>query len=57
MKPKDILAALDEAIDLAKQTGVNLEISHFKVMGEKNWPLAGQSACRNRRSAKNRELT
>lgn len=34
-----ILAALKEAIDLAKHTGVNLEISHLKVMGEKNWPL------------------
>ncbi|MDD5490011.1 MAG: D-aminoacylase [Candidatus Moranbacteria bacterium] len=34
-----IIVALQEAIDLAKQTGVNLEISHLKVMGEQNWPL------------------
>jgi N-acyl-D-amino-acid deacylase len=34
-----VLKALKEAIDLAKQTGVNLEISHLKVMGEKNWVL------------------
>jgi len=34
-----IISALQEAIDLGKQTGVNLEISHLKVMGEKNWPL------------------
>jgi N-acyl-D-amino-acid deacylase len=37
---KDIISALDEAIDLAKQTEVSLQISHFKVMGEKNWPLS-----------------
>lgn len=37
---KDILSALDEAIDLARHSGVSLQISHFKVMGEKNWPLA-----------------
>jgi N-acyl-D-amino-acid deacylase len=36
---RDILPALDEAIDLAKESGVSLQISHFKVMGEKNWPL------------------
>lgn len=34
-----IIAALEEAIDLAKQTGVSLEVSHLKVMGEQNWPL------------------
>jgi N-acyl-D-amino-acid deacylase len=37
---KDIIPALDEAIDLARHSGVSLQISHFKVMGEKNWPLA-----------------
>jgi len=35
----ETILALQEAIDLAKQTGVNLEISHLKVMGEKNWSL------------------
>lgn len=34
-----VLPALKEAIDLAKQTGVSLQVSHLKVMGEKNWPL------------------
>lgn len=38
---REIISVIDEAIDLAKHTGVTLEISHFKVMGEKNWPLAG----------------
>ncbi len=37
---KDIISAIDEAIDLADQSGVSLQLSHFKVMGEKNWPLA-----------------
>jgi N-acyl-D-amino-acid deacylase len=36
---QDAVSALKEAIDLAKETGVNLQISHLKVMGEKNWPL------------------
>jgi N-acyl-D-amino-acid deacylase len=36
---ENALAALDEALDIAKETGVNLQVSHLKVMGEKNWPL------------------
>ncbi|OGI25429.1 MAG: hypothetical protein A3J76_04050 [Candidatus Moranbacteria bacterium RBG_13_45_13] len=39
----EIISALDEALDLAKQTGVSMQISHFKVMGEKNWNLADQA--------------
>jgi len=35
----NVVSALKEAIDLAKETDVNLQISHLKVMGEKNWPL------------------
>ncbi|MFA5925591.1 MAG: D-aminoacylase [Parcubacteria group bacterium] len=35
----NVITALDEALDLAKETGVNLQVSHLKVMGEKNWPL------------------
>jgi len=38
-----IISALQEAIDLGKQTGVNLEISHLKVMGEKNWGLMDEA--------------
>jgi N-acyl-D-amino-acid deacylase len=34
----DILPALEEVLDLARETHVSLQISHFKVMGEKNWP-------------------
>lgn len=36
---QDIVSAVKEAIDLAKETDVNLQISHLKIMGEKNWPL------------------
>jgi N-acyl-D-amino-acid deacylase len=36
----DILPAIDEAIDLARETQVSLQISHFKVMGERNWSLS-----------------
>lgn len=31
-----ILESLEEVIDVARQSGVRLHISHFKVMGEKN---------------------
>lgn len=30
--------AFEEAVYIAENTGVPLRISHFKVMGEKNWP-------------------
>jgi N-acyl-D-amino-acid deacylase len=34
-----IIEALQEAIDLAEESEVSLQISHLKVMGEKNWLL------------------
>lgn len=37
---KDIISAISEAVDLAKESGATLQISHFKVMGKQNWPLA-----------------
>jgi N-acyl-D-amino-acid deacylase len=36
---ENVVAALDEALDIAKETGANIQVSHLKVMGEKNWPL------------------
>ena len=33
----EIIEALDEALDIAKNTGVNLKISHLKVKNEHNW--------------------
>ena len=35
---KDFLRALNETINLARETGASFEISHFKVMGETFWP-------------------
>ncbi len=40
---RDVIAAVDEAIDLARQSGVNLQISHFKVAGERNWSLQDEA--------------
>ena len=33
----EIIEAVDEALDIAKTTGVNLKISHLKVRNEQNW--------------------
>ena len=38
-----IVSSIKETIDLANQTGVNVEISHFKIIGEKNWPLLDEA--------------
>lgn len=35
----DILASTQELIDITRQSGVHLHISHMKVCGKKNWPL------------------
>jgi|SRR3989344_1741620 len=34
----DILEALDEALDIAKNTEVNLKIAHLKIKGRQNFP-------------------
>jgi N-acyl-D-amino-acid deacylase len=34
---KEILEAIEEAIRIARESGVKLQISHLKVIGEKNW--------------------
>ena len=39
---KDILRSVQEALEVAGQTGVQLVISHIKVMGIANWGLADQ---------------
>lgn len=33
----EVVEALDEILDIAGNTGVNLKISHFKVRGQDNW--------------------
>ncbi len=35
---EDILEAIEEALKIARDSGVKLQISHLKVIGEKNWP-------------------
>lgn len=39
-----LLDAIKEAIEISKQTGAPAHISHFKVMGKKNWGLV-REAC------------
>ena len=34
---KDFLEAIEEALEIARKSGVKLHISHLKVIGEKNW--------------------
>jgi N-acyl-D-amino-acid deacylase len=34
-----LLAAIEEAIDIGRKSGVRVEISHLKTSGRKNWPL------------------
>ncbi|MEI7613317.1 MAG: D-aminoacylase [Betaproteobacteria bacterium] len=38
----DIIASTQELIDVARESGVHLHISHMKVCGKKNWPLIEQ---------------
>jgi N-acyl-D-amino-acid deacylase len=35
----ELIKSVEEAIRIAKATGVSLQISHLKAMGEKNWGL------------------
>lgn len=34
---REVVEAIDEVLDIAVNTGVNLKISHLKVRGEENW--------------------
>lgn len=36
---EDLIRAVEEAIRIASETGVRLQISHLKAMGKKNWKL------------------
>ncbi len=38
----EFVEAVDEALDIAKNTGVNLKISHLKARNELNWPKFDQ---------------
>lgn len=35
---KEIIAGVNEAVRLARETGAAVQISHFKVIGKKSWP-------------------
>lgn len=39
----NVLEALDEAIQTAKNSNKKLHISHLKIIGEKNWPLINKA--------------
>lgn len=40
---KDFIEAIEEALKIAKESGVKLHISHLKVIGEKNWPKMAEA--------------
>ncbi len=48
-----LLGAVGEAVEIAKQTGVAVHISHFKVIGRKNWGLAKQACVLIEQARKN----
>jgi len=41
---RDLLGAIEEALEIAEKTGVPTHLSHLKVVGEKNWGKA-REAC------------
>lgn len=40
---QDLIKSLKEAIEVARDTGVKLQISHIKAIGEKSWPLMDEA--------------
>lgn len=40
---RTIIKSLEEAIRVAEKTKVKLQISHLKIVGEKNWPLMDEA--------------
>jgi N-acyl-D-aspartate/D-glutamate deacylase len=40
---KDLIASIEEAIEVAQKTGVKMQISHLKVIGEDNWHLMAEA--------------
>jgi N-acyl-D-amino-acid deacylase len=39
----ELIKAVEEAIRIAQETGVRLQISHLKAMGKKNWGYMGEA--------------
>ncbi|HBO16786.1 MAG: N-acyl-D-amino-acid deacylase [Candidatus Moranbacteria bacterium GW2011_GWE2_35_2-] len=40
---KDLIESIEEAIEVSQKTGVKMQISHLKVMGEENWHLMAEA--------------
>jgi len=45
-----LLEAIDEALAIARRTGVRSEISHLKIVGRRNWPLMEEAIARLERA-------
>lgn len=39
----ELIEAVEEAVNIAQKTGVKLEVSHLKAMGEKHWHLMDEA--------------
>jgi len=40
---EQLLVAVEEALEIARRSGVRLQLSHHKVLGRRNWGLTAQS--------------
>ena len=45
-----LLAAVDEILDVGRKTGVKVQVSHLKSCGRSNWPLLGDAIARIERA-------
>lgn len=45
-----LLAAVDEVLDIGRKTGVKAQVSHLKSCGRSNWPLLGEAIARIERA-------
>ena len=45
-----LLAAVDEILDVGRKTGVKAQVSHLKSCGRSNWPLLGEAIARIERA-------
>jgi len=45
-----LLDAIEEALEVARRTGVRTELSHLKIVGRRNWPRMGEAIARLERA-------
>ncbi|MHC4596368.1 MAG: N-acyl-D-amino-acid deacylase family protein, partial [Planctomycetota bacterium] len=50
---KRLISAVEEAVEIAKQTGAAVHISHFKAIGRKNWGSVEQACALIEQARKN----